>query len=61
MRPRVWLGTEGGNERVILLTAGRPLFAYLAVRVLGRYYRLAVTVFLHGRVPVRLRVHASRS
>jgi len=33
------LGTEGGNERVILCT--RPWSFYLAVRVLGRYYRFA--------------------
>lgn len=58
---RILLGTEGGYERVILVVAPRPWFAYFAVRVLGRYYRLAVTVFLHGHVPVRLRVHASRS
>lgn len=61
MRTRVWLGAEGGDERVILVTARRPLFTYLAVRVLGRYYRLAVTVLLVGRVPVRLRIHAGRS
>jgi len=37
------LGTEGGNERVILCVAAYMLaFSfYLAVRVRGRYYRLA--------------------
>ena len=37
---RTLLGTEGGNERVILCVA--PLSFYVAVRVLGRYYRLAM-------------------
>ena len=37
---RTRLGTEGGAERVILCTA--PWSFYLAVRVAGRYYRLAV-------------------
>ena len=55
------LGTEGGYERVILVVGPRPWFAYLAVRAFGRYYRLAVTVFLHGHVPVRLRLYAGRS
>lgn len=36
---RVVLGTEGGNERVIFCVGGG---FYLAVRVLGRYYRLAM-------------------
>lgn len=36
---KVWLGTEGGFERVILCVA--PWSFYLAVRILGRYYRLA--------------------
>jgi len=40
---KVVLGTEGGNERVILCVAALPALAfYLAVRVAGRYYRLAM-------------------
>ena len=40
----VHLGTEGGNERVIFCTAPGFVFGsfYLAVRVMGRYYRLAM-------------------
>ena len=41
------LGTEGGNERVILCVA--PFTFYLAVRIAGRYYRLWL-----ARWPVRL-------
>jgi hypothetical protein len=40
---RVLLGHEGGSERVILCVAALPALAfYLAVRVGGRYYRLAM-------------------
>jgi len=40
---RTLLGTEGGNERVILCANAMPVLGfYLAVRVLGRYYRLAM-------------------
>ena len=40
---RVLLGTEGGNERVILCVVGLPALGfYLAIRVMGRYYRLAM-------------------
>ena len=40
---RTLLGTEGGSERVILCVAQTFMAVsfYLAVRVLGRYYRLA--------------------
>lgn len=40
---RARLGSEGGSERVILCTAPGFVFGsfYLAIRVLGRYYRLA--------------------
>lgn len=36
---RVLLGSAGGQERVVLVTA--PGGFYLAVRMFGRYYRLA--------------------
>ncbi len=49
---RTLLGTEGGNERVILCVA--PFSFYLAVRVDARYYRLWLT-----RWPVQLRVGRS--
>jgi hypothetical protein len=39
---RTLLGTEGGNERVILCVNGGWYWGfYIAVRVLGRYYRFA--------------------
>lgn len=53
--PRIYtarLGSDGGNERIILLTRSHGF--YLAVRVLGKYARLAV--WRYG-----LRWHASRS
>lgn len=44
------LGSEGGFERVILCVA--PWSFYLAVRILGRYYRLAVGPQILGLVYV---------
>jgi hypothetical protein len=47
---RTLIGSEGGFERIILCVA--PWSFYLAVKVFGRYYRLAVGPQIVGLVYV---------
>lgn len=47
---RVRLGSEGGNERVILCTAAWSF--YLAIRPFRRYYRLAMGPQILGGIYV---------